>query len=134
MPCPSTCRRCPGKTTVDAASSSTIAGPGLEELLTDRGGVRLETSVPPGRVAQEQLASLVADAEAQLPPQLARAVRDADGDVEAALRAWEPGRLELGRTLLARSRAAGARLQSGRWQAGEQLAFGLYAVGDGFME
>lgn len=165
------------------------SGTELEELLTDRGGVRLETSVPPGRVAQEQLRTLVADAERALPPQLAaavaataepfiqvvfdidvpqmavgrvclvgdaaftlrphvaagsakaaedawalgRAMREAGGDVDTALRAWEPGQLALGRSAFARSREAGGRLQSGRWRAGEQLAYGLYRQADGFM-
>lgn len=53
-------------------------GAALDALLTDRGGVRVETSIPPGRVAQEQLRNLARDAEEQLPPQLAAAVAATD--------------------------------------------------------
>jgi 2,6-dihydroxypyridine 3-monooxygenase len=62
---------------------------------------------------------------------LGRAVRAAGGDVTAALRAWEPGQLELGRRVLARTREAGQRSQfDGTWRAGDPLPFGLHEVGD----
>lgn len=44
---------------------------------------------------------------------LAEALAEADGDVPAALAAWEPGRLAVGRALLAKVRRMGAALQHG---------------------
>ena len=65
---------------------------------------------------------------------LGEAVREASGDVTAALEAWEPGQLELGRRVLARTRDAGRRSQfEGGWQVGDPLPFGLYEVGDSAM-
>ncbi|HVB74556.1 MAG TPA: FAD binding domain-containing protein [Ktedonobacteraceae bacterium] len=65
---------------------------------------------------------------------LSEAVRETGGDVVAALRRWEPGQMELSKAVLARTREAGQRLQfEGSWQVGEQLPFGLYAVGDSVM-
>ena len=65
---------------------------------------------------------------------LGEAVREAGGDVIAALEAWEPGQLELGRRVLARTRDAGRRSQfEGEWQIGDPLPFGLYEVGDSAM-
>ena len=91
-------------------------------------------------------ACLIGDAAFALRPHVAagsakaaddgRALADAlrgKEDVEPALRAWEAGRLDLGRRLLARARDAGARLQSGRWRAGEPLPFGLREAGDSAM-
>jgi 2,6-dihydroxypyridine 3-monooxygenase len=53
------------------------------------------------------------------------------GDVVAALRAWEPGQLALGRQLLERTRRIGRRSQSdGNWVPGDpELIFGLRAPG-----
>lgn len=49
----------------------------------------------------------------------------------AALRAWEPGQLELGRRVVARTRDAGQRSQfEGTWRAGDPLPFGLHEMGD----
>jgi 2,6-dihydroxypyridine 3-monooxygenase len=50
------------------------------------------------------------------------------GDPIAALAAWEPGQLTLGRSLLARTRAIGRRSQiDGNWRAGDpELIFGLH--------
>ena len=65
---------------------------------------------------------------------LGEAVREAGGDVIAALEAWEPEQLELGRRVLARTREAGRRSQfEGTWQIGDPLPFGLYEVGDSAM-
>jgi 2,6-dihydroxypyridine 3-monooxygenase len=52
-------------------------------------------------------------------------------DPPAALAAWEPGQLALGRQLLQRTRAIGRRSQvDGTWQAGDpELIFGLHAPG-----
>jgi 2,6-dihydroxypyridine 3-monooxygenase len=52
-------------------------------------------------------------------------------DVEAALRAWEPGQLELGRNLLQRTRSIGRRSQVDcNWTPGDpELIFGLYEPG-----
>lgn len=61
---------------------------------------------------------------------LSEAVRACKGDIEEALKRWEPGQLALGRQVVARSREAGERLQHGRWRVGEPLSFGLYRVGD----
>ncbi len=65
---------------------------------------------------------------------LGEAVREAGGDVEAALRWWEPGQLQLGRKTLARTREAGRRSQfEGCWKVGDPLPYGLYEVGDSSM-
>ncbi len=66
--------------------------------------------------------------------QLGEALRSAAGDVPAALAAWEPGQLELGRSVLARTRAAGDQSQVDcTWQVGQRLPFGLHRVGDSEM-
>ncbi len=66
--------------------------------------------------------------------QLARAMREAGGDVDAALAAWEPRQLRLARIVYDRTREAGRRAQfDGTWQVGDPLPFGLYEVGDSFM-
>ena len=53
-------------------------------------------------------------------------------DPAAALAAWEPAQLALGRSLQARTRAIGRRSQvDGTWQAGDpELIFGLHGPGD----
>jgi 2,6-dihydroxypyridine 3-monooxygenase len=55
----------------------------------------------------------------------------ADGDVTAAIAAWEPSQLELGRNLVARARDVGERSQfRGTWVPGDpDLRFGLYGPG-----
>ena len=62
--------------------------------------------------------------------ELARALEE-QPDIEAALRAWEPGQLELGRRLLERTRSIGRRSQVDcNWRAGDpELIFGLYEPG-----
>jgi 2,6-dihydroxypyridine 3-monooxygenase len=63
--------------------------------------------------------------------QLARALREAGGDVGRALAGWERSQLRLGRQAAARTCEAGNRSQfEGTWQIGEPLPFGLYGVGD----
>lgn len=63
---------------------------------------------------------------------LAEALRDAGGDVGAALTRWEPGQLALGRQLLARTRDMGDRSQFAHsWVPGDpSLRFGLYGPGN----
>lgn len=62
--------------------------------------------------------------------ELARALRE-QPDVQSALRAWEPGRLKLGRDLLERTRRIGRRSQVDcNWTPGDaELIFGLYEPG-----
>jgi 2,6-dihydroxypyridine 3-monooxygenase len=62
---------------------------------------------------------------------LCEALADHPSDPEAALAAWEPSQLALGRSLLERTRTIGSRSQvDGTWQAGDpDLIFGLYAPG-----
>ncbi len=62
---------------------------------------------------------------------LGDALADHPGDPAAALVAWEPGRLAVGRQLLERTRAIGRRSQfDGRWRAGDpDLIFGLHGPG-----
>jgi 2,6-dihydroxypyridine 3-monooxygenase len=62
---------------------------------------------------------------------LGGAVAAAQGDVEQALRAWEPSQLELGRNLVQRARDIGNRSQfEGRWVPGDpSLVFGLHGPG-----
>lgn len=54
-----------------------------------------------------------------------------EGDVIAALEAWEPDQLEIGRNLVDRSRGMGDRSQfEGTWTPGDpSLLFGLYGPG-----
>lgn len=63
---------------------------------------------------------------------LAEAITACDGDIPAALRRWEPGRLVVGRNLLERNRDMGRRSQfDNTWKAGDpSLAFGLIEPGD----
>ncbi len=63
---------------------------------------------------------------------LAHELTVADGDVPAALAAWERRQLALGRSLLARCRDIGDASQfSGRFRPGDpRLIFGLYAPGN----
>jgi 2,6-dihydroxypyridine 3-monooxygenase len=63
---------------------------------------------------------------------LAAAMHKQPGDPVAALRAWEPGQLDVGRNLVARSREMGERSQFRHtWEPGDPtLAFGLYGPGD----
>jgi 2,6-dihydroxypyridine 3-monooxygenase len=62
---------------------------------------------------------------------LAEAFAQAEGDPDAALALWEPGQIELGRSLVARSREMGARYQfTGSWRPDDpELRFGLYGPG-----
>jgi 2,6-dihydroxypyridine 3-monooxygenase len=73
-------------------------------------------------------AKAAADARA-----LAKAIGAADGAVPAALRAWEPGQLELGRATTARTREVGERAQvTGTFRPGDpEVAFGLHRPKDG---
>ncbi len=59
------------------------------------------------------------------------AALDADGDVEAALKRWEPQQLKLGKDLLERTRRVGRRSQSDNsWAPGDpELIFGLHEPG-----
>ncbi len=63
---------------------------------------------------------------------LGEALAEAGGDVDRALAAWEPARLEAGRGLVARAARNGDRSQfGGGWTPGDpSLAFGLYGPGD----
>jgi 2,6-dihydroxypyridine 3-monooxygenase len=73
-------------------------------------------------------AKAAADARA-----LAEAIEAAGGAVPAALRAWEPGQLALGRTTTARTREVGERAQvKGTFRPGDpEVAFGLHRPKDG---
>jgi 2,6-dihydroxypyridine 3-monooxygenase len=67
--------------------------------------------------------------------QLSRALEANEGDVDAALVAWEESQLRLGRQVAARTCEAGNRAQfDGTWQVGEPLPFGLYVAGDSAFE
>ena len=72
-------------------------------------------------------AKAAADAHA-----LGEAIGAHRGDVPAALAAWEPGQLALGRAALARARRVGTRVQiEGTYRPGDpEMAFGLFAPGD----
>ena len=72
-------------------------------------------------------AKAAADARA-----LAEAIEAAAGAVPAALRAWEPGQLALGRRASARTRRVGERAQvTGTFRPGDaDVAFGLFAPKD----
>ena len=163
-------------------------GDELDDLLTDRTGLRRETSVPPGLMREEYVAwakeyaaerfppvltevvaktpnpfvqvvfdvavdrmafgriSLMGDGAISVRPHagagtakacadawaLGDALRRAEGDVVAALEAWEPHQLELGHALLQRSRWMGDGSQFRHdWVPGDpRLRFGLYEAGD----
>jgi 2,6-dihydroxypyridine 3-monooxygenase len=64
---------------------------------------------------------------------LAEALRGASGDVDAALRRWEPGQLRLGRATLSRTRDVGERAQvTDTFVPGDpSVAFGLREPKDG---
>lgn len=64
---------------------------------------------------------------------LADAIRETGGAVPAALRAWQPGQLALGRATMARTREVGERAQvRGTFRPGDpEVAFGLYEPKDG---
>jgi 2,6-dihydroxypyridine 3-monooxygenase len=65
---------------------------------------------------------------------LSEAIVETAGDIIAALRRWEPGQLQLGRSLVARTRETGRRSQVDcTWQVGDPLPFGLYEIGDSAM-
>lgn len=63
---------------------------------------------------------------------LADAIRGSGGDVVAALTAWEPGQLDLGRRTITRTRDVGTRVQfAGTFRPGDpSVAFGLYSPKD----
>jgi 2,6-dihydroxypyridine 3-monooxygenase len=62
---------------------------------------------------------------------LAEAIEACNHDVPRALQRWEPGQLELERSVLARTRAAGQSSQfDNTWKVGDPLPFGLYEEGD----
>lgn len=66
---------------------------------------------------------------------LGAAMTAADFDVPAALAAWEPSQLALGRSALERTRLAGERAQrTNEWRVGEPLPWGLYATGDSALD
>jgi 2,6-dihydroxypyridine 3-monooxygenase len=66
---------------------------------------------------------------------LGDALRTCAFDVPAALAAWEPDQLALGRGALGRTRHAGERAQhTGEWQVGEPLPWGLHVVGDSSLD
>lgn len=66
---------------------------------------------------------------------LGEAMREAGGDVPAALAAWEPPQLALAHSVLARTRAAGDSSQFHEtWRVGDPIPFGLYEIGDSMME
>jgi len=73
-------------------------------------------------------AKVAADARA-----LADAIEEAGGGVPAALRAWEPGQLALGRATTARTREVGERAQvTSTLRPGDpEVAFGLHEPKDG---
>lgn len=62
---------------------------------------------------------------------LGAALREAGGDVPAALATWEPKQLQLGKDLVARVQDMGRRSQvTGTWTPGDpSLLFGLYGPG-----
>ena len=163
-------------------------GDELDDLLTDRTGVRRESSVPPGFMRDEYVAWTKEYAAERFPAVLAEvvtrtakpfvqvvfdvavdrmafgrlclmgdgaisvrphagagtakacadawalgdALQEAEGDVVAALAAWEPHQLRLGRALLERSRWIGDGSQFRHdWTPGDpRLRFGLYEAGD----
>ena len=163
-------------------------GAPLDDLLTDREGVRRPWSVPPGFVRSEMLSRVRSEAKEDMAPMVrevvdgaedlfiqvifdvasdrmaqgrvcvigdaafaarphaaagtakacddAFALRDAmareKGSVKAALRRWEPGRLQVGRNLIARARWIGESYQV-RCDAvpgDPRLRYGLYGPGN----
>jgi 2,6-dihydroxypyridine 3-monooxygenase len=67
------------------------------------------------------------------PPRPRRQSGGKNGDV-GALKAWEPGQLELGRKVLFRTREAGGGSQfDSTWRNGDPLPFGPYKTGDSSM-
>jgi 2,6-dihydroxypyridine 3-monooxygenase len=177
----------PGRRLANFVWYRNYAGDELDDLMTDRNGVRRDLTLPPGAAREAHLREVRAVAAAQLAPQFAEVVQrtklpfvqvifdievdqmafgrvcligdaafalrphiaagtakaaedgwrlgeamaGAGGDVEAALRAWEPHQLALGRDAARRTREAGVRSQvTNAWQVGDPLPFGLYEQGD----
>lgn len=163
-------------------------GAPLDDLLTDREGVRRSASVPPGFVRSEVLSRIRREALQTMAPAVREVVDGAEdlfiqvifdvasrrmaegrvcvigdaafavrphaaagtakacddafalrdcmaetgGDVVAALRRWEPGRLQVGNNLIARSRWIGEAYQT-RFDAvpgDPRLSYGLYGPGN----
>jgi 2,6-dihydroxypyridine 3-monooxygenase len=160
-----------------------LEGGDLDDLMTDRDGVRRELSLPPGAVSARHDTEARATARARLAPSIAAVIEQTehlfvqvihdiavdrmafgrvcllgdaafavrphaaagsakaadDGwalaevlssapDVPAALAAWDPGRLAVGRQLLERTRRIGRRSQvDNSWAPGDpELIFGLH--------
>lgn len=163
-----------------------LEGGDLDDVLTDRNGVRRELSLPPGTAADRHIDEVRSTAEARLPATLAAVVTrteqpfaqvvydievdrmafgracligdaafsvrphaaagtakaaddgwalaaaiDEADDVPAALAAWEPRQLEVGRKLVERTRRIGRRSQvENSWLPGDpELIFGLHEPG-----
>jgi 2,6-dihydroxypyridine 3-monooxygenase len=93
------------------------AGAELDDLMTGRDGILRSVSLPPGAATDRALAE---------------ELTAADGNIPAALTAWERRQLALGHDLLARCRAIGDSSQfHGTFRPGDpRLIFGLYAPGN----
>ncbi|AIJ23844.1 FAD binding domain-containing protein [Amycolatopsis methanolica] len=127
-------------------TAAELLAPAAAEVVTRTAQpyIQVVSDVRASRMAQGRIA-LIGDAAAAARPHaaagtakaaadawaLAGALTDADGDVPAALRKWEPAQLELSARLLDRVKAMGERSQfHNTWTPGDpDLRFGLYGPG-----
>jgi 2,6-dihydroxypyridine 3-monooxygenase len=77
-----------------------LDGSDLDAVLTDRTGLRHETSLPPGMAQPRHIAELRATAEARLPPKIAEVVLAADSPFLQVIFDIEVSRMAFGRVCL----------------------------------
>lgn len=77
-----------------------LDGSDLDAVLTDRSGLRHETSLPPGTAQPSQIAELRATADARLPPQIAEVVLATDAPFLQVIYDIEVSRMAFGRVCL----------------------------------
>ncbi|MGZ4126432.1 MAG: FAD binding domain-containing protein [Actinomycetota bacterium] len=77
-----------------------VRGAALDDLMTDRGGVRREVSLPPGAVREEHAAEMRTFARAHLAPQLAAVVEATREPFVQAIVDVEVDRMAFGRACL----------------------------------
>jgi 2,6-dihydroxypyridine 3-monooxygenase len=128
------------------AAGDELLAPPLAEMVrkSDEPFVQVVIDIEAPRLAFGRIA-LIGDAATVLRPHVAvgtakaaeaawrlgDAIEACDHDVVKALQRWEPGQLELERSVLARTRDAGRRSQiDNTWKVGDPLPFGLYDEGD----
>ena len=110
-----------------------------KQLSDSRSTCSIPSPLPPPRHSEAAFAARPhaaagTDKAAEGRPEARRGSRAENGDVVGALKAWEPGQLELGRKVLFRDLEAGKGSQfDSTYRNGDPLPFGLYKTGDSSM-